>query len=70
MKLREYIDQLQVLLEAHGDLEVQTSFDFNRRVAPPPAVAYALLLKGRETKSRFWAPYYGDERKGDKVVQV
>lgn len=70
MKLSDYIVELQNIFENHGDLEVQTSGPGGRREAPEPSIAYARILKGRESKPRFWWWADEEDRKGDKVCRV
>ena len=73
MILSDYIKALQAIEAEHGDLEVQTEFCDQARVeAGKPKVAFALVLKGRESKPRFWLDWFSDhkDRKGQKVVRL
>lgn len=70
MKISEYIAELEKVMEEVGDVEVQKDEGFGRRDARKPSVAYALILKGREHKLRFWNKYEGEDRKGGVVCRI
>ena len=70
MKLSEYIKQLEFLFETEGDLEVDTYREWDRIQAPSPKVAFRKILKGRETKPRFWDWTDGEAAKGEKVIKI
>lgn len=71
MKISEYIEALSDLMCKHGDLEVESyTIDLSRRTASDPVVRYTKILKGRETKLRFWDSIDGEDRKGHKVVYI
>ena len=72
MQLREYIHHLEQIEREHGgDIEVHGyTYDASRIPAGQPMVAYKRILKGRESKERFWASYDPEELKGAVVVKV
>jgi len=70
MKLSKYIKQLEVLFETEGDVEVDTYRAWDRIPAPDPKVAFRKILKGRETKPRFWNWAGGEAAKGAMVIKV
>ena len=70
MKISEYIQHLESVLDQIGDVEVQRYWYDGRSEAPPPQVGYVLLLRPRESRPRFWSSYEGDARKGDAVCRV
>lgn len=67
MKLSDYIELLEAILEEHGDLEVQTDSFSSRREALEPKIAYTLILRGRELVPRFWQKYADEEDR--KVIR-
>lgn len=68
MKISEYIRRLEEVQAEIGDVEVQKDDLAGRVEAPAPKSAYALILKGRESRNRFW---YGEAgRKGGAVCRV
>ena len=69
MKLSEYIRHLQQLLEDHGDLLVTTYGWRGVHEVNAPEVKHMLILKGRESKRRYWA-YEQPDRKGDLVISI
>ncbi len=71
MKLSSYILSLERILETEGDLDVECYVPFTGRLtARVPKVSYRRILKGREKRPDFWSSIDGDDRKGEKVVQV
>jgi hypothetical protein len=71
MKISEYIEALSDLMSKHGDLEVESySINLSRRIAQRPVVRHTKILKGRESKPRFWDSIDGEDRKGHKVVYI
>ena len=71
MKISEYIKELEVIMEKEGDLEVQNdTLGWGRGAAPCPEIGYELILRGRESRPRFWYKCDGDERKGSAVCHI
>ena len=69
MKISEYMQGLQTILDEHGDLEVQ-HYSFGRRTANPPKVGHERILRGRESTPQFAYPYDDESRKGEKVCHI
>ena len=70
MKISEYIRHLENVMSEIGDVEVQSNGYDGRHNACQPCVAFALILRGRESRPRFWSKYEGEERKGEAVCKV
>lgn len=70
MKISEYIKHLESVRDQIGDVEVQHYGHGGREEASPPQVGFALLLRPRESRQRFWSSYEGDDRKGEPVCRV
>lgn len=72
MKVSEYINKLQALLNEHGDIEVQKlNVCFDRVEATSPTIAYVKILKGRQSKPAFYDNYANDEfLKGNAVIRI
>jgi hypothetical protein len=70
MRISEYIGHLEALKSEHGDIEVECDFIWQRKPAPPPAIAYKKILKPRERKPDFWSEIDSEGQKGEKVVRV
>jgi hypothetical protein len=70
MKISEYIAELEKIKAEVGDVEVQTETCWGRGEANAPSIQYALILKGRQHKPRFWSKYEGDNCKGGVVCRV
>jgi exosome complex RNA-binding protein Csl4 len=70
MKASEYIKEIQNLIDIHGDLEITTQrIDCSVIIARSPVVRHRLILKGRESKCRYFG-YEDESRKGEKVIGV
>jgi len=71
MNLKDYISELEIIRLKYGeDLEVETYGFMGRSSAPMPKIAYRKKLNPRESKSRFWSTYDGEQKKGEMVVNV
>jgi hypothetical protein len=71
MKISQYIRELEAIRDQHGaDLEVQKEGWNGRCTAGSPAVSHESILKGRESKQRFWSHHDDVERKGAAVCRV
>lgn len=71
MKISEYITALESILSQHGDLDVQkVNLALHRVNAGAPSVGFELVLRGKESRPRFWSSYNGEDRKGRKVCEV
>lgn len=80
MRVSEYIKELQRLLEAHGDLEVEKWMPATGRIAAkPPTLAYRIKAQdgprggttsAREGVQAFWHPTDHVRLKGDEVIRV
>jgi len=71
MRISDYIEQLQALGDEHGDLEVELiNLDLTRVTARAPVVSFRKILKGRESKPRFWSSYDGEDARGEPVIRV
>ena len=74
MKISEFVNHLERILEEHGDLEVERTFwNCERYSASPPKIDYRAKLKGQERKARFLSSFCGaeiEERRGEKVCRI
>lgn len=72
MKLSEYIEHLQELQNAVGDLPVKTySMGGGGMMdARAPQTEHLRLMTKRESVVRCWQSYDGEEKKGEKVVRI
>lgn len=71
MKISEYIEALQSIMNEHGDLEVEAiTVNFDREEARSPVVGFRKVLKGRESKPSFFHQFDSEDRRGEKVVRV
>jgi len=70
MKVSEMIEKLQQFAEEHGDLECESSFLGDRVSNGGPELKHRKILKGRETKPRFWYRGDGEDRKGEPVCKL
>lgn len=70
MKISEYIVELEKIKKEIGDVDVQREGVFGRESANPPTIRHELILKGRESKPRFWFSFEGEDRKGNVVCKI
>ena len=71
MKISEYIKCLSAIANECGDLEVQKyNGNFDRVEAPEPAIAFAKLLTGRQSKTDFHNISNPENTKGEMVVRI
>ena len=70
MRISEYILCLESVKDQIGDVEVQTDGFSGRQIANSPEVGHTLILRGRESKPRFWSKWDGDDRRGEPVCIV
>ena len=73
MKISEYIQHLNDIAEAHGDLEVESlSYHYEeRQPARPPRVGFRKVLGKRERKEKFFVERLDREsERGEKVVRI
>ena len=71
MKVSKYIKILQELQNEYGDLEVETySVAGDRQPAREPQSAFHLILRGRQSKPRFWSSWDHQNLQGERVIYV
>lgn len=71
MKISEYIQKLEELKAAEGDVEVHTQGFHSVTVARAPQVVHLRLLSKRESVVRTWHPNLdAEEKKGQKVAYI
>ena len=77
MKISQMIESLIAIMDANGDLEVETTFLTGDRVAArEPVLAHRAILNGRESKPRFASEYQYrrndsvEDRKGEPVCRL
>lgn len=70
MKISEYICRLEQVKAELGDVEVHHDEYAGRFPASQPKAGYALVLKGRESRPRFWHIADGEDRKGEPLCRV
>lgn len=68
MTITEFITELEKFRDQHGDLPVETELPFGRGPQPGPKLAYEKVLRGRETRERFWALTW--EEKGKPLCRL
>lgn len=70
MLVSEFIEQLTIFLDEHGDIPVDT-YGYDGRIEHRgPRLSYRRLLKGRERRDEFFSSYDDIERKGDPVCRI